>query len=67
VVTVDAVLRTMLAFQELAEPLDTKMHDGQHLPDTREVVVQVDLMLAVIREKAAQMRRENLPGFGPVN
>lgn len=59
--TMDAAVRTMGQFQELAESFERHLHDGQFLPNTREVIEQVDLTLAAARAKAAELRRDVPP------
>ncbi|MBS1857084.1 MAG: hypothetical protein JST11_17065 [Acidobacteria bacterium] len=64
---IDATVRTMLQFQELAEPFQRNLHDGQLLPNTREVIEQVDLTLVATRAKAADFRAIAASQSGPVN
>ena len=66
-VAVDAAVRTIGRFQELAESFQQNLGDGQFLPNTREVIAQVDLTLAAARAKAADFRSIAQSPDGSVN
>lgn len=68
VVTIDAAVRTMLQFEQLAESFQAKVGDGKYLTNSSEIIEQVDLTIAGVRAKAERFRRvPPPPGSDRVN
>jgi hypothetical protein len=53
---VDAIMRTLLAVEPLAEPFQAKLADGRYLTPTAELIAHADLTLGVVQLKAAHFR-----------
>jgi hypothetical protein len=58
--SIDAIIRTLLGVEPLAESFRAKVADSQYLANTDEMLAQAALTLAAVESKAAHFRARTL-------